>query len=92
MGMFVIQPCILVSTLKNKTMFLRYTGYLNSIKKSYKRRCIAYSSSCTTSELSELLASCHIAVRNMSLGTAERYIKDPIEKVYKRSKESILVY
>ena len=33
MGMVVIQPYILVSKLKKtKTKFLRYTGYLNSIK------------------------------------------------------------
>ena len=90
MGMVVIQPCILVSKLKNKTMFLRYTGYLNSIK-SYKGRCVAYSSSFRTSELSVLLASCHITVKNMSLSTASGYIKDPIEKVYKRSNRNLFL-
>ena len=53
MGMVVIQPCILVSKLKKiKTKFLRCTGYLNSIKKTYKARFIADASSCTKSELS----------------------------------------
>ena len=34
MGMVVIQPYILISKLKKiKTKFLRFTGYLNSIKK-----------------------------------------------------------
>ena len=42
MGMVLIQPYILVSKLKKiKTKFLRCTGYLNSIKKSYKARFIA---------------------------------------------------
>ena len=52
MGMVVIQPYILVSKLKKiKTKFLSCTGYLNSIKKPYKARFIANSSSCTTKEL-----------------------------------------
>ena len=38
MGMVVIQPCILVSKLKQtKTMFLRYICYLNSTKKPLKQ-------------------------------------------------------
>ena len=38
MGMVVIQPYILVSKLKKiKTKFLRWTGYLNSIKKTIKQ-------------------------------------------------------
>ena len=53
MGIVVIQPYIMVSKLKKtKTEFLRYTGYLNSIKKPYKARFIANFSSCTTTELS----------------------------------------
>ena len=63
MGMVVIQPYILVSKLKRiKTKFLRCTGYLNSIK-PYKAKCIAYSSSCATTELSKLLTSCLTAVK-----------------------------
>ena len=59
MDMAVIQPYILLSKLKKtKTKFLRRTGYLNSIKLSF----IANSSSCTTTELSELLTSCLTAV------------------------------
>ena len=39
MGMNVIQPCILVSKLKKtKTRFLRYNGYLNSIRKHILKR------------------------------------------------------
>ena len=68
MGMVVIQPFILVSKLKKiKTKFLRCTGYLNSIKKTYKARFIANSSSCTTTELSELLTSCLKDVKSMLL-------------------------
>ena len=38
MGMVIIQPCILVSKLKKtKTRFLRYAGYLNSIKHPFKQ-------------------------------------------------------
>ena len=38
MGMVVIQPYILVSKLKIiKTKFLRFTGYLNSIKNHIKQ-------------------------------------------------------
>ena len=63
MGMVVIQRNILVSKLKKiETMFLRCTGYLNSIK-TYKARFIANSSSCTTTELSKLLTSCLTAVK-----------------------------
>ena len=58
MDIVVIQPYIWVSKLKKtKTEFLRCTGYLNSIK-TYKARFIANSSSCTETELSELLTSC----------------------------------
>ena len=78
MGMVVIQPCILVQKLKKaKTRFLRYTGYLNFIK-TYKARFIANSSSCTTIEVSKLLTSCLTAVKNMSLSTVKRYMKDPV--------------
>ena len=64
MGMVVIQPYILVSKLKKiKTKFLRCTGYLNLIKKTFKARSIANSSSCTTTELSKLLTSCLTAVK-----------------------------
>ena len=43
-----------VKAKKIKTSFLRYTGYVNSIK-TYKARCIASSKSCTTTEISKLL-------------------------------------
>ena len=63
MGMVVIQPYILVAKLKIiKTKFLRYTGYINSIK-PYKARFIANSSSYTTTELSKWLTSCLRAVK-----------------------------
>ena len=63
MGMVVIQPYILVSKLKKtKTKFLRCTGYLNSIK-THNARFIAYSSSCTKTELSKLLTSSITAVK-----------------------------
>ena len=56
MGLVVIQPCILVSKLKEiKTKFLRCTGDLHSIKKTYKAGFFANSNSCTTTELSKLL-------------------------------------
>ena len=42
MGIFIIQPYISVSKLKKiKTKFLRCTGYLTSIRKTYKARFIA---------------------------------------------------
>ena len=63
MSMVVIQPYMLVSKLKKiKTKLLRCTGYLNSIK-TYKAIFIANSSSCTTTELSQLLTSCLTAVK-----------------------------
>ena len=46
-------------------------------KRPYKARCIANSSSCTTTELSKLLPSCLTAVKNHVI----RYC----EKVYERS-------
>ena len=79
MGMVVIQPYILVSKLKKiKTKFLPCTGYLNSIK-TYKARFIAYSSSCTTTELSKLLTSCLTAVKNMLSSTVKRYMRDSVK-------------
>ena len=81
MGKVVIQPYILVSKLKKiKTKFLRCTGYLNSIK-PYKARFIAYSSSCTTTELSKLLTLCLTAVR--------KHVIKYCEKVYERSRKKL---
>ena len=60
-----------------KTSFLRCTGYLSFIKKTYKARFTANSSSCTTIELSKLLNSCLNAVKTHVI----RYCK----KVYERS-------
>ena len=82
MDMVVIQPYILVSKLKKtNTKFLHCTGYLNSIKKNYTARFIANSSSCSTTELSQLLISCLTAVQHMLLSTVKRYMRDPV-KIY----------
>ena len=48
---------------KTKTMFLRYTGYLNSIIKPCKAIFISNSSSCATREISRLLISCLTAIK-----------------------------
>ena len=81
MGMVVIQPYISVSKLKkNRTKFLRCTGYLNSIK-TYIARCIANSGSFTTPELSKLLTSCLTAVKNMLSSTVKKYMKNLV-KIY----------
>ena len=75
MGMVVIQPYILVSKLKKiKTKFLLH-------KKTYKARFIAYSSSCTTTELSKLLTSCLTAVK--------KHVNKYCEKVYERSGKNL---
>ena len=82
MGMVVIQSYILVSNLKKiKTKFLHRTGYLNSIKKPYKARLIANSSSCTTTELSKLLTLCLTAVK--------KHVIKYCEKVYERSGKNL---
>ena len=72
-----------MSNLKKiKTRFLRYTGYLNSIKKNpYKARFIANSSSCTTTELSKLLTSCLTAFK--------KHVINSCEKVYERSGKNL---
>ena len=78
----VIRPLdtILGSKLKkNKTRFLRDTGYLNSIK-IYKARFIANSSSCTTTELSKFLTSCLTAVK----------CQKTCEKLYERSGKNLM--
>ena len=76
MGMVVIQPYISVSKLKKiKTKYLRCTGYVNSIKNT--ARFIAYSSSCTTTELSKLSTPCLTAVTNILSSTVKRYMRDP---------------
>ena len=77
----VIQLYILVSKLKKiKTKFLRFTGYLNSIKPC-KARFIANSNYCTTTELSTLLTSCLTAVKKHDI----KYC----EKVYERSSQNL---
>ena len=78
MGMVVIQPYILASKQrKTKIKFLRCPGYLNYINKPIKQsKAIANSSSCTTTELSKLLTSCLMAVKNTLSSTVKRYIKD----------------
>ena len=81
MGMVVIQPYILVSTLKKtKTEFLRCSGYLNSLK-TYKARFIANYNSCTTTELSKLLTSCLTAVN--------KHVFKYCAKVYERSGKNL---
>ena len=76
------QPCILVSKLKKTmTKFLCCTGYINSIKKTYKARFIANSSSCTTTKLSKLLTSCITAVKT--------HVIKYCEKVYERSGKNL---
>ena len=81
MGMVVIQHFILVSKLKKtKIKFLHCTGYLNSIK-TYKARCIANSSSCTTTELSKLLTSCLTAITIMLSSSVKSYMRDLV-KIY----------
>ena len=78
--MVVIQPYISVSKLKKiKTKFLRCTGYLNSIKKTYEARFTANSSSFTTKELSKLLTSCLQLLKNMLSSTVKRYMRDPVK-------------
>ena len=75
-------PTFSQSKLKKiKTKFVRCTGYINSIK-TYKARFIASSSSCTTTELSELLASSLTAVKNMLTGTVKRYMRDPVNTYF----------
>ena len=72
----------LVSKLKKiKTKFLHCTGYLNLIKKTYKARFMANSSSCTTTELSKLLTSCLTAVK--------KHVIKYCEKVYERSGKNL---
>ena len=70
-----------VKQKKIKTKFLRCTGYLNSIKKTYKARFIANSCSCTTTELSKLLTSCLTAVK--------KHVIKYCEKVYERSGKNL---
>ena len=70
--------------MKTKTKFLRCTSYLNSIKKPYKSRCIANSSSCTTTDFSKLLTSCLTTVKNMLSNIVKRYMRDLV-KIYFKS-------
>ena len=51
-------------------------------KKPYKARFIANSSSCTTTELSKLLASCLTAVKNMLSSIVKRYMRDPVKTYF----------
>ena len=72
MGMVVIQPYISVSKLKKITLY-----WLPKLhKKNYKARCIANSSSCTTTELSKLL---------MYLTAVKKRVIKYCENVFERS-------
>ena len=53
-------------------------------KRSYKLRLIAYSNSCTTTEMSNLLTSCLAAIKIMSLNIAQQFMKEwqKFNKVY----------
>ena len=51
-------------------------------KKPYKARFIAYSSSCTTTELSKLLTSCLIAVKNMLSSIVKRNMRDMVKTYF----------
>ena len=55
-------------------------------KKPYKARFIANSSSCTTTELSQLLTSCLTAVKNMLSNIVKRYMRDPVKTYFGRLK------
>ena len=79
--------CLLMRTIAG---FLHYTGYLNFIKfinspklhkQPYKSRFIANSSSCATTELTFLLTSCLIAIKNHAI----KYCKT----VYKRNGKNL---
>ena len=71
----------ILHSYKKGSKFLRCTGYLNSIK-NYKAGFIAYSSSCTTTELSKLLTSqCLQLLKNKLSNTVKRYIRDLV-KIY----------
>ena len=75
-GMFVKQSCILVSKLTKKDNVSTVYCSPKLHKKPYKACFIANSSSCMTTELSKMLASCLTAVKNKLLSTAKRYMKD----------------
>ena len=77
-GRIVIQPYILVSKA-NENQDKVPTLYW--LPKPYKARCIANSSSCTTTELSKLLTSCLTAVKKMILCTVKWYMKNQV-RVY----------
>ena len=70
-----------VKAKENQDKVPMCTGYLNSIKKPYKARFIANSSSCTTTELSKLLTSCLTAVK--------KHVIKYCEKVYERSGKNL---
>ena len=55
--------------------------WLPKLNKTYKARFIANSSSCTTTELSKLLASRLTAVPNMLSSTVKRYMRDLVKPV-----------
>ena len=56
------------------------------LKKPYKARFIANSSSCTTTERSKLLTSCLTAVKNMLSNIVKKYMRDPVKTYFGRLK------
>ena len=74
--------------------FLRYTGYQNVIKDSIQHRIIANSSSCTTSELSIILSSFLIPIKNRVIKYCETVFErngknlfwSTLKQTYKRTR------
>ena len=56
--------------------------WLPKLKKHYKARLIANSSSHMTTELSKLLTSCLTVVKNMLSSTVKRYMRDPVKTYF----------
>ena len=73
---------ILESKLKKtKTKFLRFTGYLNSIKFHIKQDLLLILVLVRQQNFLKLLTSCLTALKNMLSRTVSRYMRDPV-KIY----------
>ena len=56
--------------------------WIPKLHKKHKARFKAYSSACTTTELSKLSTSCLTAVKNMLSSSVKRYMRDLVKPYF----------
>ena len=67
---------------KIKTKFLRYTGYLNSLKNPIKQDLLLILALVRQQNFLKLVTLCLTAVENMLSSNVKRYMRDPVKTYF----------